>query len=291
MNILVTGSNGQLGTELRLLSNGSPNRYVFSDISQLSDIETISLDITDLDAVRLVCESEKIDVIVNCAAYTNVDKAETDVDSANLINNIAVENLATVAKEREAGLVHISTDYVFNGTNSIPYIETDEPQPIGIYGVTKFAGEQAVINSGCRYFIFRTAWLYSPFGKNFVKTMLKLTSERESLSVVFDQVGTPTYAADLAGVVFRVIENDMFAKGGIYHYSNEGVASWFDFAVAVNELSGNNCNIYPCLSNEYPQVASRPHFSLLDKSKIKNELGISIPYWRDSLKKCLERLK
>ena len=291
MNILVTGANGQLGREIRNASAGSPHRFIFTDVSQAPDVETVYLDITNPDAIRIICRSEDIDVIVNCAAYTDVEKAESDLTFADLLNHTAAAYLATVAKERGATLIHISTDYVFDGEANVPYRESDEPSPLGAYGMTKYAGERSILNSGCRYMIFRTAWLYSPYGKNFVKTMLQLTAERDSLKVVFDQVGTPTYASDLAGLIFKVIDENMLDRQGIYHFSNEGAISWYDFAKAICEIGGNTCDIKPCHTEDYPSKAERPRFSVLDKTKVKETFGITIPYWRDSLVECVKRIK
>ena len=232
-----------------------------------------------------------VDVIVNCAAYTNVDKAEDDEALANLLNNIAAENLAVAAKEVGATLIHISTDYVFDGSAHIPYTEESESAPIGVYGVTKLAGEKAVEESGCNYIIIRTSWLYSKWGGNFVKRMQKLTAEREELNVIFDQIGTPTYAGDLADVIGEIISTDQLDKSGTYHFSNEGVCSWYDFAVAIAQKSGNECNIKPIHSNEFPAKVTRPHYSVLDKTKIKETFGVEIPYWGVSLDKCIEELK
>ena len=283
MNILVTGANGQLGHEMRRASAASSHHYLFTDIAEL--------DITDREAVRRMVSGRKIQAIVNCAAYTNVDKAEDDYATADLINNKAVENLAVAAKEADATLVHISTDYVFKGDRCVPCREEWTTDPLGVYGATKLAGEQSILRAGCPYLIFRTAWLYSPFGKNFVKTMQKLTAERDSLSVVFDQVGTPTYAADLAALIVHVIESGQLHKQGIYHFSNEGVCSWYDFAQEICALSGNTCDIRPCHSDEFPSKVKRPHFSVLDKTKVKETFGVDIPYWRDSLIKCINELK
>lgn len=241
--------------------------------------------------MRLYVNDNDIKIIINCAAYTNVDKAEDDYETADLLNNKAVENIAIVCKESDIVLFHISTDYVFQGDKNTPCSEDEPTNPLGVYGVTKLEGEKSVINSGCKYLIFRTAWLYSSFGNNFVKTMRKLTSERDSLKVVFDQVGTPTYAADLAEVIVKIINERLFENSnGIYHFSNEGVCSWYDFAQQISELSGNKCDIQPCYSNEFPSKVKRPNFSVLDKSKIKSTFNISIPYWRDSLYKCVKLL-
>ena len=283
MNILITGSAGQLGSEMHRVSTNSSHNYIFTDIAEL--------DITNLDAIRKTVAEEKVSVIVNCAAYTNVDKAEDDYDMANLINNIAVKNLAIAAKEVGATLIHVSTDYVFNGNNSIPCRESQETDPIGIYGKTKLAGEQSIQEVGCKHIIIRTSWLYSQFGNNFVKTMQRLTAERDNLKVVFDQVGTPTYAADLAAFIYKAIEDNMLDVQGIYHFSNEGVCSWYDFAKKICELSGNTCDIQPCHSDEFPSKVKRPSFSVLDKTKIKETFGIRIPYWEESLIKCINELK
>ncbi len=283
MNILVTGANGQLGNEMQRVAKTSSNHYIFTDVAQL--------DITDREAVLRAVKDNSIQVIVNCAAYTNVDKAEDDSETADLINNKAVENLAIAARENDATLIHISTDYVFKGDRCTPCREDWETDPLGVYGITKLAGEKSIERTGCRHIIIRTAWLYSPFGKNFVKTMQKLTAEKDSLKVVFDQVGTPTYAGDLADAIARIIETGQLGKQGIYHFSNEGVCSWYDFAREICELSGHTCNIQPCHSDEFPSKVKRPHFSVLDKTKIKDTFGIEVPYWKDSLKKCIRELK
>lgn len=283
MNILVTGANGQLGNEMRCVSKDSSNRYIFTDVAEL--------DITNLEAIRKTVKENAVNVIVNCAAYTNVDKAEDDPEKADLLNHKAVENLAIAARESDATLIHISTDYVFHGNQNIPYRETCETDPLGVYGRTKLAGEQAIIKSGCKYLIFRTAWLYSSFGNNFVKTMLRLTTESAQLKVVFDQVGTPTYAGDLAQLIYRIIERQKFSKQGIYHYSNEGVCSWYDFAKQICKMVCNKCDIQPCHSNEFPSKVQRPHFSVLDKSKVKKNFSITIPHWEESLAHCIYELK
>jgi dTDP-4-dehydrorhamnose reductase len=291
MNILVTGANGQLGTEIRNASAGSGHRFIFTDISQMPEVETVYLDITNIDAIRIICASEDIDVIVNCAAYTNVEKAESDISFADMLNHTAAANLAAVACERKATLVHVSTDYVFDGEGNIPYRETDPPSPLGAYGVTKFAGERSVINSGCRYLIFRTAWLYSPYGKNFVKTMARLTATNDTVRVVFDQVGSPTYAAGLARLIVKVITDGMLDRTGIYHYTDEGVISWYDLAVAVNRLCGHSCDVLPCHTGEYPSKVRRPRYSVLDKTLVKETFGITVPYWYDSLAECIGRME
>lgn len=281
-NILVTGSNGQLGNEFRLVveEKDKVNNYFFTDIEEL--------DITNKNEVTQFLHANNINVVVNCAAYTNVDKAEDEKDIADLINHIGVKNLAESCKERDGLLIHISTDYVFDGTKNTPYTETDETNPLGVYGETKLRGENAIKSSGCEYVILRTSWLYSSFGNNFLKTMQRLTAEKESLKVVFDQVGTPTYAGDLSNVIHTIIQKDEAdIKNQIYHFSNEGVCSWYDFAVAINEAFGHNCNIKPCHSNEFPSKVTRPSFSVLDKTKLKNALGIEIQYWHDSLYRCI----
>lgn len=284
MNILVTGANGQLGNEMRIVAKNSTDNYIFTDVTEL--------DITNAKAVEKIVTEDNINVIVNCAAYTNVDKAEDDYMAADRLNNKAVENLAVAAKSAKATLIHISTDYVFKGDKNIPYNENCTTDPLGVYGMTKLAGEKAILQSECDYLIFRTAWLYSVYGNNFVKKMRCLTREWNLLKVVFDQVGTPTYAGDLAVVIYHIIETGKYkGKNGIYHFSNEGVCSWFDFAVEIAALSGNTCDIQPCHSEEFSSKVKRPHFSVLDKTKIKETFGIKIPYWKDSLVKCIEELK
>lgn len=284
-NILVTGSNGQLGNEFRLVveEKDKINKYYFTDVADL--------DITNKNDISNFLVTNNIDIVVNCAAYTNVDKAEDDKEKADLINHIGPKNLAEVCRERNGFLIHISTDYVFDGTKNTPYKETDETQPLGVYGETKLKGENAIINSGCEYVIIRTSWLYSAFGKNFLKTMQKLTAEKESLKVVFDQVGTPTYAGDLANVIHKLImNNDKDIKNQIYHFSNEGVCSWYDFTVAINEAFGHNCKVFPCHSNEFPSKVTRPSFSVLDKRKVKDNLGIETLHWRESMLACIKIL-
>lgn len=285
--ILVTGADGQLGREMQIASRGSRNRFIFTDIAG----EHERLDITDPQAIADIVRENHVNVIVNCAAYTNVDKAETDPETANLLNNIAAGNLADAMKAVNGTLIHISTDYVFQGDRNIPCREDWPTEPLGVYGKTKLAGEKSIEATGCASIIIRTAWLYSPFGKNFVKTMRDLTSSRESLKVVFDQVGTPTYAGDLAEAICHIIETGQLDKTGTYHFSNEGVCSWFDFAKAICEMSGNTCDIRPCHSDEFPSPVARPHFSVLDKTKIKQTFGIRIPYWTDSLKRCIEEIE
>ena len=291
MNILVTGANGQLGTELRNVSSGSKDHWIFSDVNELPGVETVSLDITNASAVEIICESEKVDLIINCAAYTNVDMAEDDPAMAELLNHTAVKNLSSVATKRKAALIHISTDYIFNGEAFAPIAEDAQPSPLGIYGATKYAGECAIQRSGCKAIILRTAWLYSPYGKNFVKTMRNLTSGRDNIKVVADQVGTPTYARDLAEFIAGIVAKRQLSLTGTYNFTDEGVTSWYDFAVAICRMSGNVCDIRPCTSSEYPTKARRPHYSVLDKSRVKNVFGVSLPWWQDSLSKCIDRIE
>lgn len=275
--ILVTGANGQLGSELRVLSVNSNHEFLFTDVAEL--------DITNREAVDNYVSEHGTDIIVNCAAYTNVDKAEDDTEMADNINHLAVKNLAEVSAKYKLTLIHISTDYVFDGSKNTPYLETDPTAPLGVYGRTKLAGEKAVTDSGCDYLIIRTSWLYSSFGNNFVKTMRRLTAEKDSLKVVFDQVGTPTYAGDLAQAILKIIDSGKYAdNAGIYHFSNEGVCSWYDFAIEIRNLSGNLCDIQPCHSDEFPSKVKRPNFSVLDKTKIKETFGLKIPYWKVSLR-------
>ena len=285
MKVLVTGANGQLGKSIRDLS---PEGFVYTDIEEL--------DITDLQAIRKIVAEEGIEAIVNCAAYTNVEAAEDNFELAELLNAKAVENLAVAMKETGGLLVHISTDYVFGKEPyNTPCREDMKGTPTGVYGLTKLHGEEAILRSGVRHVIIRTAWLYSEYGKNFVKTMLDLTASRPQLKVVFDQVGTPTYARDLAGVILNVLKDDEISpraslgrNDNIYNYSNEGVCSWYDFAKAIAEYSGHtSCSILPCHSAEFPSKVTRPSYSVLDKTKIKETFGIRIPYWTESLKICL----
>ena len=288
MRILVTGACGQLGMSLRPVL---PEDTVYTDVAP----EARYLDITDIDAVRSLVAREKVDCIVNCAAYTNVDAAEEHPELAELLNAKAVENLALAMKEVDGLLVHISTDYVF-GTEpyNLPCREDQKGTPTGVYGLTKLHGEQAVAASGARHIIIRTAWLYSEYGKNFVKTMLKLTAEKPSLKVVFDQVGTPTYAGDLAAAIGTILSchSERSEESAIYHYSNEGVCSWYDFAKAIAGFAGHTaCDILPCHSEEFPSKVRRPAYSVLDKTKIKEHFGLRIPYWTDSLKRCLQHLE
>lgn len=286
MKILITGANGQLGNEMRLLSKESnkEDSYFFTDVAEL--------DITNLLDIRAFVKLNNINVIVNCAAYTNVDKAEDDVELCDLINNKAVENLAIVAKEHDCVLIHVSTDYVFSGKGNLPCTEEQATSPLGVYGKTKLEGEDAIRRVGCKYLIFRTAWLYSEFGNNFVKTMIRLTTEKDSLKVVFDQVGSPTYAGDLAKLIFSLIEKRQYEQHqGIYHFSNEGVCSWYDFAKEISFIAGTDCDIQPCHSDEFPSKVTRPAFSVLDKTKVKRDFQFEVPYWKVSLTKCINKLK
>lgn len=281
--ILVTGANGQLGSEMRRLGEISPNEYIFTDVAEL--------DITDKDAVIAFTQQNNINVIVNCAAYTNVDKAEDDEATAELINATAVRNLAEAAKAVDATLFHVSTDYVFGAGDNTPRTEDMPLNPLGAYGRTKLHGEQAIAEVGAKAIIIRTAWLYSEYGNNFLKTMLRLTKEKETLNVVFDQVGTPTYAGDLAMTIFSIIEGDYYnGNEGVYHFSNEGVCSWYDFAQEISTAMGHKCQISPCHSNEFPSKVTRPPYSVLDKTKIKRTFGVDIPHWRESMIYCLKRL-
>jgi dTDP-4-dehydrorhamnose reductase len=283
--ILITGANGQLGNEMRRLGDVSPNTYIYTDVAEL--------DITNGDAVAQFVKDNSVDIIVNCAAYTNVDKAESDEATAELINATAVANLAKAIKDVDGTLFHVSTDYVFGDEGNTPRTEDMPLNPLGVYGRTKLRGEQAIEEIGCKAVIIRTAWLYSEFGNNFLKTMLRLTSERKQLNVVFDQVGTPTYAGDLALAIFSIIEADVYAGNeGVYHFSNEGVCSWYDFATEIAMAAGNtDCKVQPCHSDEFPSPVKRPSFSVLDKTKIKRTFGIEIPHWRDSMLYCIKRLK
>lgn len=291
--ILVTGANGQLGNEIRIVAQSSSDSYIFTDINHIDGVETTYLDITDLKAVRKIVTEHQVNAIVNCAAYTNVDKAEEDVALCTLLNRQAPENLAIAMKEVDGLLVHISTDYVFGGDSyNTPYKEEQQGTPTGVYGYTKFLGEQAIQAVGCNHVIIRTAWLYSEFGKNFCKTMMNLTATKPQLKMVFDQVGTPTYALDLARAIAMVLERFDGSQTGIYHYSNEGVCSWFDFTKMIAEYSGKTeCDVQPCHSDEFPSPVKRPSYSVLDKTKIKKVFGVKIPYWTDSLKQCISNLK
>ncbi len=300
MNILVTGANGQLGNEMRIISKLTDDKYTFTDVVEVEGVETTILDITDAEAVRRIVKENGIGCIVNCAAYTNVDKAENDEALCRKLNADAPKILAEAMKEVGGLLVQISTDYVFGGDPyNTPCREDQKGTPTGVYGKTKLEGEQAIEAVGCDYVIIRTAWLYSEFGKNFVKTMLNLTATKPKLNVVFDQAGTPTYAYDLADAIRTVLadyegENPTagYSKTGIYHFSNEGVCSWFDFTKKIAELAGNTaCDILPCHSDEFPSPVTRPAYSVLDKTKIKQTFGVKVPYWTDSLKTCMSNMK
>ena len=317
MNILVTGANGQLGNEMRIVSKGSKDKYIFSDVCDEHhesiemlhklagdgvNINTLKLDITNLEAVRTIVKEYNVKVILNCAAYTNVDAAETNHELAELLNTRAPKNLAIAMKEVEGLLVHISTDYVFGQEPyNTPCKEDQKGSPTGVYGLTKLQGEQAIQRVGCNHVILRTAWLYSEFGKNFVKTMLNLIATKPQLKVVFDQVGTPTYAYDLAVAIITILEDYKlslriesgavnYSKSGIYHFSNEGVCSWYDFTKIIAEIAGNtSCDILPCHSDEFPSSVKRPAYSVLDKTTIKRTFEIEISFWTESLKKCIKR--
>lgn len=303
MNILVTGANGQLGNEMRIIAKHSDDNYIFTDVNQVEGVETTYLDITDMAAIRKAVSDNHVNVIVNCAAWTNVDACETDDRLAALaekLNADAPENLAKAIKEVNGLFVQISTDYVFGKEPyNTPCREDQKGTPTGVYGSTKLHGEQKIMASDVKYVIIRTAWLYSEFGKNFCKTMLNLTATKSEVNVVFDQCGTPTYAYDLAKAIEIIIEDykkeaslPQYSKTGIYHFSNEGVCSWFDFTKMIAEYSGHNeCEIKPCYSVDYPSPVKRPAYSVLDKSKIKNTFGVRVPYWTDSLKLCISNLQ
>lgn len=300
MNILVTGANGQLGNEMRILARSSRDRYIFTDVNQAEGVETLFLDITDPEAVRSMVAEYGIGAIVNCAAYTNVDAAESNEQLAEKLNADAPENLARAMKETNGLLVQISTDYVFGKEPyNVPCREEQQGTPTGVYGLTKLHGEQKILASGCKHVIIRTAWLYSEFGKNFCKTMMQLTATKPQLKVVFDQVGTPTYALDLASAIGCVLEDysreadgESYSKAGVYHYSNEGVCSWYDFTKMIAEYNGSTeCDVQPCHSDEFPSPVTRPSYSVLDKTKFKQTFGVRIPYWTDSLKVCIANLK
>ena len=304
MTILVTGANGQLGNEMRILAKNSADRYLFTDVVDASEesiamlkklagddinTDTKHLDITNIDDIREIVKHENIEAIVNCAAYTNVDAAEDNYDLAELLNAEAPENLAIAMKEVGGLLVHISTDYVFGKEPyNTPCKEDQKGTPTGVYGATKLLGEQKVIATGCKHMIIRTAWLYSEFGKNFCKTMLALTASKPQLKVVFDQCGTPTYALDLANAIVKMLEKPVV---GTYHFSNEGVCSWYDFTKIIAEYAGyTDCDIQPCHSDEFPSTVKRPAYSVLDKTSIKETFGVKVPYWTDSLRKCITNL-
>lgn len=316
MNILVTGANGQLGNEMRIISKNSTDKYIFTDVNQVDGLETTYLDITDLDAIRKMVVENNVNAIVNCAAWTNVDAAETAGEIVETLNATAPENLAIAMKEVNGLLIHISTDYVFGGDPyNTPCKEDQKGTPTGVYGATKLLGEQKIQATGCNYVILRTAWLYSEFGKNFVKTMLNLTATKPQLKVVFDQVGTPTYAFDLANAIMSIITDYKstitahrspltYAKTGVYHFSNEGVCSWYDFTKMIQQIAAElmdcssltsnrsplTCEVLPCHSDEFPSPVTRPSYSVLDKTKIKETFGITIPYWTESLKKCIANI-
>ena len=319
MTILVTGANGQLGNEMRIVTKGSKDKYIFTDVVEVEGQHTTILDITNFDAIRSIVKEHNVKAIVNCAAWTNVDGAEAPekYELVELLNAKAPENLAIAMKEVGGLLVHISTDYVFGGDPyNTPCKEDQQGTPTGVYGATKLLGEQKIIATGCNYVILRTAWLYSEFGKNFVKTMLNLTATKPQLKVVFDQVGTPTYALDLANAIMSIITDYKstitahrspltYAKTGVYHFSNEGVCSWYDFTKMIQQIAAElmdcssltsnrsplTCEVLPCHSDEFPSPVTRPSYSVLDKTKIKETFGITIPYWTDSLKKCIANIK
>ena len=290
MNILVTGANGQLGNEMRIVSKASADKYIFTDVCEQEGNETTFLDITDLQAVRQIVEENNVNAIVNCAAYTNVDAAESAEELAEKLNATAPENLAKAMKEVNGLLIQISTDYVFGKEPyNTPCHEDQQGTPTGVYGLTKLHGEQKIIATGCNHVIIRTAWLYSEYGKNFCKTMLNLPGTKPQLKVVFDQCGTPTYAYDLALAITEILKKPV---NGIYHYSNEGVCSWYDFTKMIAEYSGQtDCDIQPCHSDEFPSPVKRPAYSVLDKTKIKETFGVKVPYWTDSLKLCINNLR
>lgn len=289
MNILVTGAGGQLGNEMQIVAKGSKDNYIFTDVCD----GYTHLDITSIDDIRKMVSENDIKCIINCAAWTNVDAAETAGDIVETLNATAPENLAKAMKEVDGLLIHISTDYVFGADPyNTPCKEDQKGTPTGVYGLTKLHGEQKILATGVKHIILRTAWLYSEFGKNFVKTMLNLTATKPQLKVVFDQCGTPTYALDLAKLIGHIINNKLYENNyDIYHFSNEGVCSWYDFTIQIARLAGNNgCDIQPCHSSEFPSPVTRPAYSVFDKTKVKNTFGIKIPYWVDSLMTCMENM-
>ena len=297
MNILVTGTNGQLGNEMRIIAQNSTDRYIFTDVNQVEGVETTYLDITDFEAIRKMVSENEVRAIVNCAAWTNVDACETDEKLAALAEKLTAEapqHLAKAMKEVDGLLIHVSTDYVFGQE---PYNTPCSPEqkgtPTGVYGATKKQGEENILASGCNHIILRTAWLYSEFGKNFCKTMLNLTATKPQLKVVFDQCGTPTYAYDLASAIYDIITNRKYeGNTGVYHYSNEGVTSWYDFTQMIARIAGHNdCDIQPCYSSEYPSPVKRPAYSVLDKKTFKDTFGIQVPYWVDSLEICIKNIR
>ena len=282
MNILITGCNGQLGNEMQLLEKMNPQHTYFNT-------DVAELDITDREAILQFVDENQVDGIVNCAAYTAVDKAESNVELCDLLNRVAPGYLAEAVERRGGWLIQISTDYVFDGTNHTPYVESDPVCPNSVYGRTKLAGEQAAQQACSRTMIIRTAWLYSTFGNNFVKTMIRLGKEKPELGVIFDQIGTPTYARDLAVAIFAAINQGV--NPGIYHFSNEGVISWYDFTKTIHRIAGiTTCHVRPLHTSEYPTPAARPHYSVLDKTKIKQTYGLEIPYWEESLRDCISQL-
>lgn len=287
MRVLITGSNGQLGSEIReLAANYKKLDFIFKDLPEL--------DIYNIDALQKFIINHKINAVINCAAYTAVDMAEDNVEIAKKVNSIGVSNLINILEKVDGKLIHISTDYVFNGDHFMPYNESDSVSPIGVYGETKREGELAVINSVIDAIVIRTSWLYSSYGNNFVKTILRLAKQKEELSVIFDQIGTPTYARDLAKTCLEIlcggISVNISKNGNLYHYSNEGVASWYDFAISIMKIGGKNCKVKPIQTKDYPTLAKRPQYSVLNKSKIKTDFKIEIPHWRDSLKDCIEKM-
>jgi len=283
ITILITGSNGQLGNEMQQAAVRFPDfNYIYTDVAEL--------DICDKGALDAFVKANNVNVIVNCAAYTAVDKAEDDVELCYKINRDAVRNIAEVATENKVKVVHVSTDYVFDGTNYLPYTEDMPVCPATVYGKSKLEGEQALLENSKESVILRTAWLYSSFGNNFVKTMIKLGTERDSLGVIFDQVGTPTYAADLADAILQLLSNETFVPG-IYHFSDEGVCSWYDFTKTIHRMASITCDVKPIETKDYPARTPRPHFSVLNKGKIKSTYGISIPHWEVSLEKCIQLLQ
>lgn len=282
MNILITGCNGQLGNEIQLLEKEYPQHTYFNT-------DVAELDITNQLAVNDFINRHAIDGVINCAAYTAVDKAESDKELCTSLNTVAPSYLAAAIDKRGGWIIHVSTDYVFDGTHHTPYVETDTPSPDSVYGSTKLAGELGVSKFCKKHMIIRTAWLYSAFGNNFVKTMIRLGKEKTELGVIFDQIGTPTYARDLAVAIMTAVDKGI--ETGVYHYSNEGVISWYDFTKAIHRIAGiKDCKVRPLHTSEYPTAANRPAYSVLDKTKIKQTYGIEIPYWEDSLKECIERL-
>jgi dTDP-4-dehydrorhamnose reductase len=288
MNILVTGSNGQLGSEIKdLAAKYASFSFFFMDLP--------AFDICNRSQLDIFFKDKNINTVINCAAYTAVDKAEQDAEIAEQVNSIGVSNLVNALQAVNGKLIHISTDYVFDGNHFLPYKESDAISPIGVYGDTKREGELAVIKSNLDAIVIRTSWLYSSYGNNFVKTMLRLGNEKENLGVIFDQVGTPTYARDLANTCLEILckntSENISKKGNLYHYSNEGVTSWYDFAISIMELGKVNCKVKPIQTKDYPTLAKRPHYSVLNKSKIKTDFKVEIPYWRDSLKGCIEKIK